>query len=160
MLHRKDGVIVNMRVHVGMQNESEAVKRSDVMARTEGWETKSSVLLYTRRGRKHNRAFDFHKQRQQIIQGLRRRRIRQKGFWIQFFSEKGKQKKNHPAALINACGKQSSHFALMRFESSCLLLQLKRISLNPVSHGSVSVTNALQRSARHRPSTSSLPAFL
>lgn len=43
--------------------------------------------------------------------GLRRRKMRQKGFWIKIFL---RRKKNHPAALINARRKQSSRFALMR----------------------------------------------
>lgn len=49
--------------------------------------------------------------------GLRRRKMRQKGFWIQIFSEKEKKKRNHPAALIIARRKQSSRFALMRSSS-------------------------------------------
>jgi len=40
---------------------------------------------------------------------LKRTKIRQKGFCIEVFSEKGKK-----LALINACGKQSRRFALMR----------------------------------------------
>lgn len=68
-----------------------------------------------------------------LSRGLRRRKMRQKGFKSNFFFWEGEtEKKNHPAALINACRKQSSHFALMRFESWCLLLQLKRFSLNPL----------------------------
>lgn len=66
-----------------------------------------------------------------LSRGLRTRKNRQKVFQSKFLSEKGKQK-NHPTALINVFRKQSSHFALMRYEASYPLLQLKRFSLNPM----------------------------
>lgn len=64
------------------------------------------------RKRQHNRAFDFHKRRQQIIWGTEKKKNKTKRFLNQNFTEK--EEKKHPAALINAHRKQSSRFALMR----------------------------------------------
>lgn len=106
----------------------------------EDWGMKNTKLCNIHEQReKHSGAFDFYKRRKQFIWGTEEKNEENetKRFLNQIFSEK--KKKNHPAALIKHSQKTKQSFCFDAFEFSCLLFQLKRFSLLPISHGSVMI---------------------